>query len=146
MSNLTRSLIALALIFGLGCDPEQPLDGSEPAELAPFELEPSELEPSELIQPDEPELGEYGWIEVPVDDPNQTELLPPPSEGQCGGYWQLADNIDLQGCGTCTHTLPNPDRPGNLGYWWIRWCWTGPGCSYCEPWFVDGTECYDTCQ
>ncbi|NJK32732.1 MAG: hypothetical protein HC927_10165 [Deltaproteobacteria bacterium] len=51
----------------------------------------------------------------------------------------------FEGCGSCWHTIPNPDRPGNWGGFYKRWCWTGPGCSGCEDWIYKNGQCYDNC-
>jgi hypothetical protein len=88
----------------------------------------------------------YGWTEAPSETSEPLEITAPPANGPCGGYWEHKANVDWQGCGTCTHTAPDPDREGNLGLWWDRWCWSGPGCAGCEPWFVGSTQCYDNCE
>ena len=138
MSTLTRKLIVLALFFNHGCDTEEEFGSPEPSELdAPGD-------PEAATPPTE--LDAYGWSEAPAEY-SDLELAPPVTNGTCGGYWENKPGpVDLQGCGTCMHTIPEPDRAGNLGLWWKRWCWTGNGCWGCEPWVVSSTKCYDSCS
>ncbi|HLT38574.1 MAG TPA: hypothetical protein VK034_19940 [Enhygromyxa sp.] len=138
MSTITRSLVTLTLLFGLGCDAEHELDSPE---LAAVELEAIALDA--IAQPDE--LDGYGWTELPAEHSDPDQLIPPPANGVCGGYWENKPHVDWQGCGTCTHNIMGYERDGNLGLWWRRWCWTGVGCTGCEPWVVFSTQCYDNC-
>ncbi|HVI02994.1 MAG TPA: hypothetical protein VM869_30070 [Enhygromyxa sp.] len=92
------------------------------------------------------DIDGYGFTEAPAEFSDIHQVAPPPEKGVCGGYWELKATVDWQGCGTCMHTAPNPDREGNLGLWKERWCWTGAGCSGCEPWIVTSTQCYDNCE
>ena len=95
----------------------------------------ADIQVDELDVPDAYiELDEYGGA---------TEIAPPPASSTCDqGYWdQAVWNYD---CGSCTHTLPDPDRPGRLMIQAIRWCEIGIGCG-CHPWQIMGVQCNDGC-
>jgi hypothetical protein len=157
MRTPITALITLTAAFTLGCDGSedfeelddaQALDAQAPEDEAEFSVYP---EGTIFARPDlDPEeLARYGSIQAPLDAEQIAalgEITAPPSKGTCGGYWETSTYADFQGCGTCTHTIPEPDRDGNLAYWYRRWCWTGWGCSGCEPWVVVSTQCYDNCE
>jgi hypothetical protein len=123
MRTIYRTLATLVLGCFVGCDVEE----HEPI------IEPSELP----MAPDQFE----------EDPPTHATDLNLPSEGICDkGHWDYSRPPTYLGCGTCTNTYPEPDRPGNMAWLYRRWCWEGPGCGGCGQWIHYGTGCYDICQ
>lgn len=63
-------------------------------------------------------------------------------QGVCDDYWEHK-YVD-EGCGSCMHTVPEPDRPGNMRRYYRRLC-HGTSCGGCEPWIEAYNFCTDMC-
>lgn len=152
MNARISTILTFAALIGFGCEASDDFEPNDPLEVNAIESVDIDAiaapEQAAEFEPDPELLDAYGWTEAPL-DPAEIyeigEITVPPQKGLCGGYWEYSGYADFQGCGTCVHTVPDPDRDGNLAYWYKRWCWTGWGCGGCDPWITTGTQCYDNC-